>query len=235
MPHAIVLNTASKANTSGGTFADALTANSGDSLGVASYGNGGARIIEMWGIDSDSAAEFSIVYSRPEATHDQSRGLRLEMPSLFPGGAANVAGHDLLPGLVSVKLFRTDTMTVNVTSTANDDVILSWVTEYDDLPGSQGTFMSADGLENARKSTLGINVLAVASGTPGAYGAARAINTDDDRFHGDTWYAILGCSVRTPVTTISLIGPDWGGQRIGLPAGVQNINSTTYFLDQSIK
>ena len=78
MPHALVLNTASKAGTAGGTFADTLTANSGDSLGVASYGNGGARIIEMWGIDSDSAAEFSIVYSRPEATKEskESKGFR---------------------------------------------------------------------------------------------------------------------------------------------------------------
>ena len=43
MPHALVLTTASKAATTGGTFADTLTANSGDSLAVSNYVNGGAR------------------------------------------------------------------------------------------------------------------------------------------------------------------------------------------------
>ena len=85
------------------------------------------------------------------------------------------------------------------------------------------------------KSTLGIRVDAVASGTPGAYGATRAFNTDDDRLHANTWYAILGVTVQTPVTTVSLIGPDWGGQRIGLPAGAAFLGSDTWFLDQSIK
>jgi hypothetical protein len=34
MPQAIILNTASKANTTGGTFADTLTANSRDTLSI---------------------------------------------------------------------------------------------------------------------------------------------------------------------------------------------------------
>ena len=37
MPYAQVLNTASVASASGGTFADVLTINSGDSLAVANY------------------------------------------------------------------------------------------------------------------------------------------------------------------------------------------------------
>ena len=57
MPHALVLNSASKANTTGGTFADTLTANSGDTLAIANFVNGGARIVKMWGIDSDSVAK----------------------------------------------------------------------------------------------------------------------------------------------------------------------------------
>ena len=85
------------------------------------------------------------------------------------------------------------------------------------------------------KSTLGIRVDAVASGTAGAYGATRAINADDDRVHANTWYAILGWTTQIAVTTVSLIGPDWGGQRIGGPGGVMMQMSDTWFLDQSIK
>lgn len=82
---------------------------------------------------------------------------------------------------------------------------------------------------------LGIKVAPTASGTPGAYGTARAFNADDDRLHANTWYALLGWSVQIAVTTVSLIGPDWGGQRIGGPGGVLNEASNTWFLDQSQK
>lgn len=235
MPHALVLTTASKANLTGGTFADTLTANAGDSIAVANYGDGGARILEMWGIDSDSVAELQMIFSRPQATHDQSHGLRLGIPSLVPGGAAVVAAQDLLPGGVVVNLFKSDTATIQVTSTAADDVLVSYLTQYDDLPGASGVFISPQQAANLQNSTVGIQVTAVASGTPGAYGASRAFNADDARLHANTWYAILGCTFQTPVTTIGLTGPDWGGQRIGMPGSVMEFHTASYFMDQSSK
>jgi len=60
MGRAYVLTTASKAGTTGGTFADALSANTGDSLTVANYGGdpsiSAARVTEAWAIDSTSVA-----------------------------------------------------------------------------------------------------------------------------------------------------------------------------------
>jgi hypothetical protein len=235
MPYAQVLTTASKATTTGGTFADALTANSNDSLSVANFDTGGARVLEMWGTDDTSAAEFSWVWTRPEATHDQNRGMRVSVPGVQGAGAAKTQAFNMLPGGATIKLFKSDTVTVNVTSTASDNVMASWVTEYDDLPGASGVFTGPDQLAALRKSTVGIRVSAVGSATRGAYGASRAFNADDDRLHANTWYAVLGCSVQVIVNTVSLIGPDWGGQRIGLPAGYLQAASTTWFLDQSIK
>ena len=81
MPHALVLNTASKAATTGGTFADTLTANSGDTLAIANFVNGGARIVKMWGIDSDSVAEIALTDSRFDSVHDPQYGVRLNMPA----------------------------------------------------------------------------------------------------------------------------------------------------------
>ena len=46
----------------------------GDSLAVANYGSGGARILEAWAIDNASVLELSWVFTRPESTHDQQRG-----------------------------------------------------------------------------------------------------------------------------------------------------------------
>jgi hypothetical protein len=235
MPRAVVLNTASKANLTGGSFADNLTANAGDSTAVANFNTGGARMIEAWAIDSDSVAELEIFYTRPEATHDQQHGLRVEIPALTPGGAGTVAAHNILPGYGVIDLYKSDTVTLSVTGTASDDFVYSWVTLYDDLPGVSGVFASWDQVTALQKSAVGIQVTAVASATAGAYGAQRAFNADDDRLHANTWYAILGASVQTQVTTISMLGPDWGGQRIGMPAGALDLRSNTWFVDQTVK
>jgi hypothetical protein len=239
MGRALVLKTASKAGTAGGTFADALAANTGDVLGVANYGGdpsvSAARITEMWAIDSTSAMEVSFVYTRPQSTHDQSRGFRFEVPALFPGGAGNVAGHNILAGYGTIDLYKSDTPVINVTTTAADNAMVSWVEQYDDLPGVQGVFGTWDQIQSLQISAVGINSAVVSSATRGAYGATRAFNADDDRLHANTWYALLGWTSRTPITTVSLLGPDWGGQRIGGPAGVINLDNAFWFVDQDIK
>src|SRR5215472_836185 len=235
MPYAQVLTSASKASSTGGTFADALAANTGDSLSVANFDSGGARVLEAWACDDTSAAEFSFVWTRPEASHDQSRGIRVSIPGVQGPGAGKTAAFNVLPGAATVKLFKSDTLTVNVSSTAADNLLCSFVTEYDDLPGASAVFTNPDQAAALRKSTVGIRVSASGSATRGAYGASRAFNADDDRLHANTWYAVLGCSVQVIVSTVSFIGPDWGGQRIGLPAGYLQAASTTWFLDQSIK
>jgi hypothetical protein len=161
--------------------------------------------------------------------------MRVSVPGVQGAGAAKTQAFNMLPGGATIKLFKSDTVTINVTSTAGDNLLATWVTEYDDLPGSSGVFTNPDQLYALRKSTTGIRVSATGSATRGAYGASRAFNADDDRLHANTWYAILGCSVQVIVNTVALIGPDWGGQRIGLPAGYLQAASTTWFLDQSIK
>jgi hypothetical protein len=235
MPRAFVLTSASKAGTTGGTFADALVANTGDSLAVVNFQNGGGKITEMWAIDSTSAAELSFVYSRPLATHDQVRGVRANIASAFPAAAGSNAGHNILAGYGTIDVYPSDVATVNVSTTAADNFLCSWVTLYDDMPGVSGVFITPSQCAAMQKSAVGIACNAVASGTRGAYGATRAFNTDDDRLHANTWYALLGWTLQTPVTTVSLLGPDWGGQRIGGPGGVGNLDNATWFWDQAFK
>src|SRR5205807_6311737 len=124
----------------GGTFADTLSANSGDSLAVSNFVNGGARIVKMWGIDSDSVAEIALTDSRFDSVHDPQYGVRLNMPALIPGGAAVVGSHDLLDSPATIPVFAGDTLAFTVTSAAADDVIVTYLTEYDDLPGTFGQF-----------------------------------------------------------------------------------------------
>lgn len=235
MGRALVLTTASKASTTGGTFADTLTANSGDVLAVSNFATGAAKVCEAWAYDSAHAMEIEVVYTRPESTHDQTRGLRQNVPSNQLGGAGTNAAFNVLPGLVTINLEKSDVPTITVSTTAADNVAYCWQTLYDDLPGAQAVLCDWPTVSRLQKSIVGIACNAVASATAGAYGATRAFNADDDRLHANTWYAILGASVQLPVLAVSLIGPDWGGQRIGMPSGSLDLRSNTWFLDQSVK
>jgi len=238
MGRALVLNTASKAGTAGGTFADTLTANSGDSLTVANYdapaSQSAAKVTEMWGIDSDSVSEVAVTLTRQQSVNDQTRGVRFNIASLTPGGAANVASHTFLGGLTTIPLFKSDVFAFTCTSSASDDIVVSWNTLYDNLPGVDSVLASWDQVQALRFTTLGLACNAVASGTPGLYGTGRALNADESRAIANTWYAILGITVQTQVTTVAFSGPDWGGFKIGMPAGALTVDSTSYFVDQSL-
>lgn len=234
MPPAIVLTTQSKANLTGGTFADTLAANSGDSTAIANYGAGGARILEAWTMDSASVAEIRMRATRPESTHDLQQGVRFMLHSTTPGGAGKQGALLLFPGYPTVPVFKSDTITIDVSGTAADNVAVSYLTQYDDLPGVKGQFASWPQIQALHKSTVGIRCDAVASGTAGAYGATRAINADDDRLHADTYYAILGCTVQTPVVTVAMQGPAWGGQRFGMPGDSLQQDTSTWFVKQSV-
>ena len=233
MGRAIVLTTASKANTTGGTFADSLTANSNDSLSVANFNAGEANLIEMWGNDSTSVMEGQMIYTRPQSTHDQSHGFRFQNASLLAGSAAKVGAQEYLPGKVGFELYKSDTATIQVTSTASDNCAVSYNILYDDLPGASGTFISPAQASNLQNSIVGINVAAQTSSTRGAYGTSRAFNADDARLHANTWYAIIGWTLQTPIMTVGLLGPDWGGQRIGGPGDPLTFRTGDWFFMQS--
>ncbi len=231
MPPAIILNTASKAGTTGGTFADTLTANSGDSLSIPLTKNDKNTIFKMWGIDSDAVAEVALTDSRTDSIHDPQFGVRFNVASLIPGGAASVGSHTFLNGPTNIQVFPGDALTMTVTTTAADDIMISWLTRYDDLPGVQGNFATWDQVNNLRGTTIGVRCAPVASGTPGLYGTARAINADDSRWTGGRYYAILGWTLQTVCTTIAFTGQAWGNNRIGGPGGALTLDTTNYFVD----
>lgn len=231
--HALVLNTYSKANTTGGTFADVLTANSGDSLGISNFTQGGARIVKMWGIDSDSVAELALTDTRFESVHDPQYGVRFNIPALVPGGAAVVGSHDLIDPPSTIPVFAGDTLTMTVTTTAADDIVISTLTEYDFLPGSFGQFANWDRVQSLRETTIGLRCAPVASGTPGLYGTARALNADDTRLSGAKYYAVLGWTLQTVATTITIKGPSTANNRVGLPGGALTLDTTMAFVELS--
>ncbi len=237
MPRAVILNTASAAGITGGTFNTPLVANSGDALIVPTFSDGGARVLEAWAGDSDSVMEIQVIYSRQSSTHDQAIGFRQNVPAAAFGGAATNGAFPVLDGFADIEVFSADTPQINVSATTSDDCAYSWVTEYDNLAGGTTNFIGMDYWKQHRKSTLGLRCAPVANtSTPGLYGTARGLTADDaNRLHAGAWYAIAGFTVQTQVFTIALSGADWGGYRLGAPAGSVYLRSNTWFIDQSAK
>jgi hypothetical protein len=231
MPPAIILNTYSKASTTGGTFADTLTANSGDSLSIPLTGNNDNRIFKMWGSDSAHVAELALTDSRTDSIHDPQFGVRSNMAALVPGGAGAVGSHTLLSGPADIQVYPGDTLTMTVTTTAADAILVSTLTKYADLPGVSGQFARWEQVQALRDTTIGVRCAPVASGTAGAYGTARAINADDSRWTGGKYYAILGWTQQLVCTTIAFAGQAWGNNKIGGPGGALTLDTTNYFVD----
>lgn len=242
MPYAQIWTTASNASTTGGTFADSLTANQGDTTNVANYGaaqgpNGsGARILEAIGIDSAHVAELAVIYTRPESTHDQQHGWRSSIQAAAFNTVGNVKSVNLLGGGMTLNLFRSDTPQLLVTSTASDVVLYAYLTEYDDFPGAAASLVSPTVVDAGFKSRVGIRVNAsAATGTAGAYGTQVAFNATDPRLHANTWYAIEGINLESACFAVTFIGPDFGGQRLGVPGGSIEIETSSWFRDESVK
>lgn len=233
MPRAVVLNTASKASTTGGTFADTLTANSLDTLAIPNLQSGKGRILRMWGMDSTSVAELALTAGRVESIHDPQFGIRFNIPALALGGAGKPAAVPLIEPPNYIDVYTGDTLTMTVSSTAGDNVLVSWLTEYQDLPGVQASFATWQAVQAARFTEIGVRCAPVASGTAGLYGTARAANADDARWTGGRWYAIVGFTFQTPVTTVSFKGPMWGNFRFGASAGAPFLRTDNYFVELS--
>lgn len=232
MPRAIVLNTASKGSTTGGTFADTLTANSGDSLTIPNLTSGQGQIVRMWGNDSAHVAEIALTDGRVESVHDPTYGIRFNLPSVALGGVGTNEAFPMIEPPNYIDVFTGDTLTFTVTSTASDAVAVSWLTQYQDLPGVQASFANWQSVINNRFTEIGVRCAPVANTTTaGLYGTARAANADETRWTGGRWYAICGFTVQTVVTTVSFKGPMWGNFRFGVAAGAAFLNTDNYFIE----
>lgn len=178
-------------------------------------------------------AEVALTDGRVESVHDPQYGVRFNLPKAPFGSTAGGKAFPMLEPPNYVDVFTGDTLTFTVTSTASDNVAVSWMTEYQDLPGVQASFANWQSVLNNRFTEIGVRCSPVASGTAGAYGTARAANADDTRWTGGRWYAILGFTVQVQALTVSFKGPMWGNYRFGAPAGTSFYSTDNFFLQMN--
>lgn len=213
-----------KQNLTGGAF-EVLTPQGNDTNVIRDYEPGSrAYITEIWGIDDDNVAQFSIASPR---MNDNTFGLRLVCPHDAAATTAVEEPQLLYPGPGIVPVYNADTLRVRVDGTAADDALLAFTVYYENLAASSVPFQSWAQVKPQITKTFGI--LVTPTNGNGTYGTPVALNSTDDRLEADKSYALLGCTVDTPTTLISVEGPDTGRYNVGMPGKVDPVVSTDWF------
>ena len=227
MPQGLQTLTFSKVSLTGGAF-EALAPIGTDSATFFNVPQGSvAYLAEVWAVDNLHACEISITASR---FHDQVFGIRGEVTS----GAATAPINRSVP-LSSIgmdqPIFPSDVLTIQANGTAADDVIVTLLIYYQDIPGIKARLATASYVKNNLKNLVGINV----SITPGdgVAGTAVALNATDNRLHANTDYAVLGWTCPLAFGSLTLAGVDTGNLKVGGPVLGDPGHDAEMFVDYS--
>lgn len=211
----------------GGGF-EALAAGAGDALAVPNFAPGSkAWLIEAWGTDTVSVADFGI---RSPSFHDNTRGIRLADNLKPAAGDPNL----LLPYLVRQPLYASDVLIAEVSATAADKAALDFLTYFENLPGADQRLATWAEIDARAIDMVGVFVGPTA-GAAGDWGAVRALNADDDRLIANTDYAILGAVSQLRCGAIALTAPETSGRKITMPLHPIESISAGWFVDLSQK
>lgn len=196
---------------SGGGF-EALTAGTGDPASFYTVPRDPAGwLSSIYGLDDTNPMELSLTGSR---FHDNTYGIRLELPD---GGTLAPANR---PSLVSPPgfdqpIYPADTMSVKVSGTASDNVNVTVVTFYPDLPGVAFNGVTSQYVKQNGGNHVGVYVNPT-SGS-GNWGTSVVLNSSTDLLHAGKQYAVMGFTSQTPVAACGLVGIDTGNLRVGGP------------------
>lgn len=225
MPPGLQVQTWFKQAITGGAF-EALAPGTGDSATFFNVPQGSfANLSETWGVDDASPCEVSLVASR---FHDQQFAIRAELPDGSTLAPVNRATKVDTAG-IDQPIFPSDVLNVQVNGTAADNVNVTLVLYYADIPGIQSRLFTYEQVAAAAGNRVGINVTL----TPGAgdWGASVALNAADNRLHANRDYAVLGFTSTTPLAAVGMSGIDVGNLRVGGPVLADGDHDSTLFID----
>ena len=192
----------------------------GDSLTVKN-GHGKVSIKSLW--QTNQVAGFGQI-TFPSA-HDTTRGYRAGVPiGINPF---------LLPLGVDMDVQPQELMSVTIagSNTAGDVEQMSMLLKYDNLPGvSQRLLTAAEVMSKTDKlTTIETSVASTASN----YSAGVLITNGSDLLRANRDYAVLGMSSRTAVHAMTLLGPDTGNVKLGMPGVLRQELAANWFMLQS--
>lgn len=190
----------------GGTLT-AITLAAGNSLTIRNAVHDSlVHLVTLWS-DNQSAGYVRV---RSPQLHDNVQGLRFKSESSEP---------QPLMAPSPLQLLRSqDQLTVEVSgsSTAGDVENVSLLVYYEDLPGIEGRFISAEELYSRTRNIVTVeNTLSL--GTTGGYTGEEAINAEYDLLKANTDYALLGYLVDGECCSVRWRGADTGNLGVGGP------------------
>jgi len=204
--HFELLTWSATAPGSSGAAAAALT---GDSLTIKNNRNGNPSIIAIWGMQQTSGWQ-QIAFP---SGHDTTRGYRF-------GVEAGDTHRQLVRGTV-LRPTAQELLTVTIAGSATGgDVELGCaLVKYPDLPGVSGRYLSWDQLNSRiEKQTT---VFATLTGAAAGYTGGELINAESDLLLANRDYAVLGMTTTIDCAALTIVGPDTGYVRVGVPGSDQ--------------
>jgi hypothetical protein len=192
-----------------GTTYTALTMNGSDSATIRSFDmTKSAYLLAQWGYTT-LTGHFRI---RSPRLHDNVQGIHIITPALNTDPQL----HSLV---FKQPLYAQDTlifeMAANAANAGDCDIGAALI-YYPELPGVQGNFISPANLDKNGKHIMGqwVTITPVASGN---YTGQVAINSTNDNFQANMWYALLGAVTDLQCGVIRVQGVDIGNLGVGIP------------------
>lgn len=201
----------------------ALTANTGDSFAVRSFGGQASpRLENVW----SQQATAGFVRVRTPRMHDSTQAIRVAAPAATPAAL-------LAPG-TEQRLYETDVLTAEIQGGGAEVDAAAFLMYYGDVGNIGGRFAMWEQIKPLIVNHLTVQVDTAGPVTSGDWSAGTNFTNFTDLLHADTWYAVLGYELDAPCLAVALRGADTGNYRVGGP-GVQNpLETRDWFKRMSI-
>jgi len=195
----------------GGSF-EALAPATGDSATFFNVPQDSLPYLaEVWGVDDASAALISLHGTR---FHDQSVGMLFAVPPALTQNSGFISSLGS-PAGADQRIYPSDVLTVSANGTNGDNVNVTIILYYPNLPGISARLYTWDAIRSNIKYLHGVQV-AVTAGA-GDYGTSAALNSTQNDLHANKDYALLGFTSDVPLSSVVVQGIDTGNLRVGFP------------------
>ncbi len=224
MPPALQVANFFAQSLTGGAF-EALTPGTGDSNTFQTFEpNTPAYLADVRGVDDAAACEVSLIASR---FHDQSLGIAGWIPDGSTLAPPNRATSISPPGY-DQPIYPADVLTVQVNGTAGDNVNVTVMLYYADLPGISAKLRTWEAVKAATENLVGVDVaLDASSNSQGDWSTSVSLSAGGRRLDAGKFYAILGFTADVPAAVVAVQSFETGNIKIGGPVvgdGEQDAN-----------
>lgn len=209
-------------STNAAALTAATTTNSGDSLGVRSFGSGYAR---LEGIFLQGSGTRSVRVTSPRF-HDNVTGLTYN--------TAEIPAEFLFPRDVGQPLYSADVLSVQLDAAASSDTIAVLLNYYSDLEGIAANLMTWEQVKSRIVNLKTIPVSVTNSATPGTW-TDTVITTTENQLKADYSYAVLGVEANAGMCAVGIKGPATGNLRVCAPGNTNTLDITSYFVELGMR